>query len=583
MRSILLVALVSLLSVRAHAQAPDSAQAAERARTATGLDAEVAQDIAALYNQPAAMRVSGRLDIAAAQTVNGNVAALRGPVTIGGRVTGNVVVINGDLTLAPGARIDGAVFVVGGYFEGRERATVGGPIRHYREPLRFREEDERIIAETDQTVFDEDESWVTRWRRRRRDSDSKLSLMTGGSYNRVEGLAVHGGPSVRRTTSWGDVRVNAYGILRTVDHWEWTSRNVGHDVTAQVGLGRPGTVAIGARAFDIVSPVEAWQLRDAEVGLASFFLHRDYRDYWARHGGSAYLVLRAGETFSFTPSYSEERWSALPERDPFTLFRGGQQWRPNPVTDEGRFRLTGARVAYDTRTDVDDPASGWHIVADVEHGRSAAVRLAPTPLEVRAPASEPVGVEYTRLFIDARRYNRVSPDGQLNLRLVAGGWLDGDELPLQRRFALGGAGSLPGYDFRRPPSKDVLLCGGVDVPGRPGLCERMITAQIEYRGALAFRFSSEGGFDEEEDKRWWRLNYSRKGEWVVFFDAGRGWLVGPRSGDLQYGRGSLPALSTFRTDVGAGLDFELIGFFVAKSVSDAKIPANFFVRLRHRF
>ena len=111
----------------------------------------------------------------------------------------------------------------------------------------------------------------------------------------------------------------------------------------------------------------------------------------------------------------------------------------------------------------------------------------------------------------------------------------------------------------------------------------MVLAQIEYRGALAFRFSSEGGFDEEEDERDWRVYYSRKGEWVVFFDAGRGWLVGPRSGDLQYGRATLPALSTFRTDVGAGLDFELIGFFVAKSVSDSKIPANFFVRLRHRF
>jgi hypothetical protein len=582
MRSFALVALAAFLAVRAHAQVPDTTQA-ERNRMPTGLDVEVARDIAALYNQPAAMRVSGRLDIAAQQTVSGNVAVLRGPVIIAGRVTGHVIVINGDLTLAPGARIDGSVFVVGGYFEGGDRATIGGVVQHYRDPLRFREEDERIIAETDQAAFDEDESWVSRWRRRRRDSASKLSLMTGGSYNRVEGLAVYGGPSIRRTTSWGEVRVDAYGILRSVDHWEWKAPNVGHDVTAQIGLGRAAAIAIGARAFDIVSPVEAWELRDTEVGLASFFLHRDYRDYWARHGGSAYVTLRAGDAFSVTPSYSEERWSALPERDPFTLFRGGQQWRPNPFADEGRFRLTSARVAYDTRTDVEDPSSGWHLVADIEHGRSAAVRLAATPIDVRAPATEPVKVDYTRLFLDARRYNRVSPDGQLNLRFVAGGWVNGDELPLQRRFSLGGPGSLPGYDFRRPPSKDVLLCGGTTLAGRPGLCERIALAQIEYRGALAFRFSGEGGFDEEEDKRDWRLHYSRQGEWVVFVDAGRGWLVGPRNGDLQYARGALPPLSTFRTDVGAGLDFELIGFFVAKSVSDTKTPANFFVRLRHRF
>jgi hypothetical protein len=578
MRSLPLLALIGILAADAYAQAPDSAQAA---RTPTGLDVETARDIAALYNQPAAMRVSGRLEIAFAQTVNGNVAVLRGPVNIAGRVIGHVIVINGDLTLAPGARIDGGVVVVGGYLEGREGATITGVMRHYRDPLRFREEDERIVAEANQTALDEDESWVERWRRRRRESAMKLTLMTGGSYNRVEGLAVHGGPSVRRTTSWGEVRADYFGILRSVDHWEWSPRNLGHDATSQVSLGRDLWIAIGVRAFDIVSPVEAWQLRDGEVGLASFFLHRDYRDYWAREGWAAFLTLRLGEAFSITPSYSDERWGTLPERDPFTLFRGSQQWRPNPVMDQGLFRLTSVRFAYDTRTDVEDPSSGWHVVADVEHGRGADVLFAPTPAEVRDPASG--RMQYTRLFLDARRYNRVSPDGQLNLRLVAGGWLDGNELPLQRRFALGGAGSLPGYDFRRPPSKDVLLCGGTALAGRPGLCERFALAQIEYRGALAFRFSSEGGFDDEEDKRDWRLYYSRKGEWVVFVDAGRGWLVGPRGGDLQYPSGRIPPLSTFRTDVGAGLDFELIGFFVAKSVSDAKTPANFFVRLRHRF
>ena len=80
----------------------------------------------------------------------------------------------------------------------------------------------------------------------------------------------------------------------------------------------------------------------------------------------------------------------------------------------------------------------------------------------------------------------------------------------------------------------------------------------------------------------WRLDYSRQGEWVVFFDAGAAgsWA---RQRRLQYGRGSLPALSTVPPDVGAGLDFDLIGFFVAKAVSESKIPANFFVRLRHRF
>ena len=66
-------------------------------------------------------------------------------------------------------------------------------------------------------------------------------------------------------------------------------------------------------------------------------------------------------------------------------------------------------------------------------------------------------------------------------------------------------------------------------------------------------------------------------------DAGRGWLVGDRVGDLQYPKDQLPGLSTFKTDIGVGFDAGLIGLFVAKSVSDSKEPPNFFVRVGKRF
>ena len=74
-----------------------------------------------------------------------------------------------------------------------------------------------------------------------------------------------------------------------------------------------------------------------------------------------------------------------------------------------------------------------------------------------------------------------------------------------------------------------------------------------------------------------------KPEVVTFVDAGRGWLVGPRQGTLRYGSGSFPGFDTFRTDVGIGLDLGIAGIYVAKAVSEAKEPANFFVRIRSRF
>ncbi len=177
-------------------------------------------------------------------------------------------------------------------------------------------------------------------------------------------------------------------------------------------------------------------------------------------------------------------------------------------------------------------------------------------------------------------YNRISPDAQLNFRLVAGGWLNGDPLPLQRRFAVDGPGSLPGYDFRAPTSLNTATCTtGAYVPGVPGQCDRMALAQVEYRGDLHLDLFT----DWDEDNY---ISSHSSGVWVFFVDAGRGWLVGTpgRGGDdLTFGRSSIPPLSSFRSDIGVGLDFGILGLYVAKSMSQPNEPANFFLRIRHRF
>jgi hypothetical protein len=71
---------------------------------------------------------------------------------------------------------------------------------------------------------------------------------------------------------------------------------------------------------------------------------------------------------------------------------------------------------------------------------------------------------------------------------------------------------------------------------------------------------------------------------VIFVDAGRGWLVGPpNSGSLTYPSGRIPSFDTFRTDIGGGLDFGGLGFYLAKAMSSSDEPLRVFVRLRHRF
>jgi hypothetical protein len=114
------------------------------------------------------------------------------------------------------------------------------------------------------------------------------------------------------------------------------------------------------------------------------------------------------------------------------------------------------------------------------------------------------------------------------------------------------------------------------VAGRPAQCERIALAQLEYRSDLHV------SFNEGRDAGW-RTRFRADGSWIFFADAGRGWLVNAPGSPMNLGRRDFPPLSSYRTDIGAGLDFDLLGIYVAKALSAPQEPANVFLRLRRRF
>ena len=558
-----------------------------------GLPSDVAREAASLFNATTGLRVVGPVEIEAGRTVDGDIAVLNGPLTIDGHVTGRVIAINSDVILRSTSRIDGDLLVVGGEVAGRDVAEIGGEIRIYRDALRYHQEGDQIVPDPD-ALGAEGEPWWRRWEHRRSErSWSKLQIASAGAYNRVEGLPINLGPQINRRTSWGSTRLDAYAILRTGSSFSGSDGDIGHNVRAELQLGRFEGIAFGGRLFNVIDAIEPWQLSDLEVGLASFLVHRDYRDYFQRHGGSASASVFAWRDVRLTGSFSDERWLSRDANNPFTLFRGGADWRPNPLVDAGRMHVGNATFSVDTRNDEDNPWSGWYINADWEHGVGtlqqtiASIQNGQTVLTQTAP----LPTQYSRGFFDLRRYNRVSPDAQLNLRLLFGGWLAGDPLPIERRLSVDGPGVMPGYGFRASRSgADLGTCNvGPAYPGRPAMCDRIALLQAEYRGDLHFDFSPdwESHDDAVSDSaspspRAHAHHFHSDGTWVVFADAGRGWLVGTGSDSLTYAKDRIPPFSTFRTDLGVGIDFGGVGFYLAKAMT-ANEPLRFFLRLRHRF
>jgi outer membrane protein assembly factor BamA len=370
--------------------------------------------------------------------------------------------------------------------------------------------------------------------------------------------------------------VEALGVVRTAEPMRWDRGTIGHDARAEIRLGVNNGVVLSGRLFDVIEPVEAWQLREAEAGLSTFLLHDDPRDHYGRHGVEGTFGGRLGEEVSLHAVMGSERWRSVLARRPFTVLRDLTPWRMNDAMDEGTVDLIGLRLNVDTRERLRSPwTGGWYVKADIERGRGTIAR-APKIGDAATPAEE---VTYTRGFLDARRYNKIAPGTALNLRLVAGGQLGGDQLPLQRRFSMGGFGALDGYDFRRAPyDVDVFTCGGMtEREGRATQCDRVALTQVELRQNFQIDFVR-----SDRDDDWWRPGFNGRGSWVIFADAGRGWSVGTGDPAYRTDRG-LPPLSSFRTSVGAGVDLGGIGFYLAKATSTSEEKVNFFVRLGRRF
>src|SRR5687768_12267114 len=92
------------------------------------------------------------------------------------------------------------------------------------------------------------------WARTSRSSG--LIISSGKTYNRVEGLPVHIGPSLHDSAGAAEFNVSVLGIIRSADTFHWDSQNIGHSVMAGMRVGRGRGYGLGVASYDVVGAVE---------------------------------------------------------------------------------------------------------------------------------------------------------------------------------------------------------------------------------------------------------------------------------------------------------------------------------------
>lgn len=188
---------------------------------------------------------------------------------------------------------------------------------------------------------------------------------------------------------------------------------------------------------------------DTENSLAAVFFREDYRDWYRREGAAASLVAAAPDWLRVELGLRSEDHESLGNTATWSVRHG--QFRPNLPVADGTLRSVFAGLRLGT------PLSylelDWERAGEDVLGGDFRYSLAEATLRSRLP---------------------VGAGQHLDLRLTGGANLLG-ELPLQRRYLMGGFGTVRGYDYQSllvpATAGSAPLYGG----------ERMLLANLEYR------------------------------------------------------------------------------------------------------
>jgi len=111
-------------------------------------------------------------------------------------------------------------------------------------------------------------------------------------------------------------------------------------------------------------------LRAGEVGWSAFLFQRDYRDYYLSRGVAGRFFVQPERALRLDIDVRHDEQTSVSARDPWTVFRNDQRWRPNPPIDDGHYTTLAGTLTFDTRNDRRDPTAGWFLSARYENSRS---------------------------------------------------------------------------------------------------------------------------------------------------------------------------------------------------------------------
>jgi len=348
--------------------------------------------------------------------VRGSVISFWSDINIDGEVNEDVVAVYGNITIGKQAVVRGDVVAFSGNIDIDKGATIYGRV---------------------QSCGGKKESRFDKWRRwKKRDKD--FSTIIRFYYDRVDGATPLLGVQFIDDDSLLPAAEIYLGYGFSSEQWRY---HVG--VEQSFWLEHP--ITLGGSIYRRLRTQDDWLMQQNDNTLFALLATEDYRDYYEAEGGYLFARFTPYPSLDFELGTLLENYKWLDAHtDLWSMFGGNKEFRSN-------FQSVPEVLRNDEIAQLDDAnlaSLNFHIGfdnSDEEERFGGSFWLGKAKLEW-LPDGWNDDFDFTRYFLRAARYQIINDNSGMFFKAGYGG-SDGD-LPIHRRFFLGGLETLLGYKHK---------------------------------------------------------------------------------------------------------------------------------------
>ncbi len=345
--------------------------------------------------------------------IRGSVVAFFGDIDVHGEVNLDVVAVNGDVHVWPGAVVRGDIIALNGAIKLDPEGSVYGTVRSSKGEATARRHRSR------------------RWKER------EGVVEVGGEfcYNRVDGAALMAGLEF-------DPPDSILPAFEVMGGYAFASKRGRYTVgLTQTLLRGKVPIQMGGKVFRLLKSDDDKIIGNTENSIFALLVNEDWKDYYEAEGAYGFVRVNFLRWNTLEVGYLTEHQNWLNAHPKLWSLFGGRDFRGNfssvPYSflsarrsdfDDRLLTSFNLRLTVDSRDDEKNPKRGWYGYLAYEN----------------SPGKWNGEFDFNRFEAHVQRYQPLSR--YLSLRLAASyGHAAGGAIPLNRYFFLGGLGTIHGY------------------------------------------------------------------------------------------------------------------------------------------